>query len=51
MRVAPLVVWASSLKTPEELYKAHKADAEFTHPNKVVHDTIFLYSTAIQYLL
>jgi len=47
MRVTPLVVWASSLKTPAELYKAHKADAEFTHPAPLVHDAIFLYSAAI----
>ena len=51
MRATPLVVWASSLSNPSDLYQAHKADGEFVHPNAIVHDAIFLYSVAIQHLL
>ena len=51
MRATPLCVWAANLKDPKDLYNAHKADAEFVHPNEIVHNAIFLYSIAIQYLL
>lgn len=46
-----MAIWSSSLKTPEEIYRACKAEVEFTHPNKLVQDAIYLYSVAIQYLL
>ena len=51
MRITPLIVWGSTLDDPFEFYKAIKADVEFTHPNRLVHDAIFLYGIAIQYLL
>lgn len=50
-RLAPLAVWCSALTAPEDMYKAVKADAQFTHPHVMVHDAAFLYSMAIQHLL
>jgi len=47
MRATPLCVWASSLPNAEDIYNAQKADAEFVHPNEIVHNAIFLYSIAI----
>jgi len=51
MRCMPLIVWASSLTRNQDIYRAHKADAEFTHPDVEVHDAIFIYSITIKYLL
>ena len=47
MRAAPTAVWASGLTQVEDFYMAVKADVEFNHPNKVVHDAVFLYSSTI----
>ena len=50
-RVAPLAIWTSSLKSPELIYKAIKADVELTHSNRIVQDSVFIYTMAIRYLL
>lgn len=51
MRCTPIAVWASSLESESEFYKAIEADVKFTHPNKLVIDSVYLYCTAIKYLL
>jgi ADP-ribosylglycohydrolase len=51
MRITPLAVWISKLNSPEEIYKAVEADVTFTHPNKLVIDSCFLYCVAINYLI
>lgn len=51
MRITPLAVWASGLESSEDLYKAVVTDVELTHPNKLVHQSIFIYCQAIQFLL
>ncbi len=51
MRCTPIAVWASSLESESEFYKAIEADVRFTHPNKLVIDSVYLYCTAIKYLL
>ena len=47
MRCTPLAVWASTLTKPEDLKAAIIADVEFTHPNPLVHEAVFIYSAAI----
>ena len=51
MRITPLAVWTSSLSTLEEVRTAVVNDVEFTHPNVLVHDAVFIYCKAIHYLL
>lgn len=50
MRCTPMAVWASALE-PEDLKKAIVCDAEFTHPNKLVQDCVFLYASTIRDLI
>ena len=51
MRCTPIAVWASSLKNESEFYKAIEADVKFTHPNKLVIDSVYVYCSTIKYLL
>jgi len=51
MRITPLAVWASGLKSPFDLSRVVVADSKMTHPNKVVHACSFLYCQSIQHLL
>ena len=51
MRLTPLCIFLSQLSDIDEMYKAVKAEAEFTHPNKLIHDMNFIWSATIQYLL
>jgi len=51
MRCTPIAVWASSLLNEHEFYKAIEADVKFTHPNKLVIDSVYLYCSTIKYLL
>ena len=51
MRITPLVVWTSSLEKLEDVKKAISADAQMTNCNQLVHDTIFIYTISIHYLL
>jgi hypothetical protein len=46
-----MVVWTSSLKSESEIFKGVDADTSFTHSNKLVHSSIYLYTKAIHYLL
>jgi len=47
VRSTPLIVWTTPMWYAEDILEAHKADAEFSHPNPLVHNTIMLYSVAI----
>ena len=49
-RVIPLIVWSQNL-FPVDLYRAIKADADFTHINLQAQYAVFLYAIALQYLL
>ena len=51
MRLTPLSVWLSKLSDSKEIFKAIKNESEFTHPNKFVHETNFIYTMSIRYLL
>ena len=51
MRCTPMAVWASKLEEEKQFYSAIEADVKFTHPNKLVIDSVFLYCTAIKHLL
>ena len=51
MRCTPMVVWTSSIKSESEIFKGVDADTSFTHSNKLVHSSIYLYTKAIHYLL
>jgi ADP-ribosylglycohydrolase len=52
MRVAPLAVWSAGyFDYPEQVHKAIRNDVEFTHTNVLVHESAFVYASAIQYLL
>jgi hypothetical protein len=51
MRCTPLVIFTSNLEKDEDIYNALVADASFTHPNKQVHSSIFIYAKTIHYLL
>ena len=51
MRCTPMAVWTSKLQKDSDIFKALIADASFTHPNKLVHSSIFIYTKAIHYLL
>jgi len=46
-----MVIWTSKLSNDCDIYKALAADSLFTHPNKLVHSSIFIYAKAIHYLL
>jgi ADP-ribosylglycohydrolase len=50
MRVTPLAIFASALE-PIDMLAAISADAEMTHPNKLVHEAIFVYTYAISFLV
>ena len=51
MRCTPMIIWTSKLQNNSDIYKALIADSLFTHPNKLVHSSIFIYAKAIHYLL
>ena len=51
MRITPLVVWCSLLPQPADIKKAINEDADFTHPNPLVKDAIFIYALTIIELL
>lgn len=51
MRITPLTVWLSQLTDQQEMKKAIVTDVQFTHPNQLVHQAVFLYSSAISVLL
>lgn len=51
MRITPLAVWLSDITDIKQIKKAVVADVELTHPDKLVHDAIFIYCIAIRYLL
>jgi hypothetical protein len=46
-----MVIWTSSLKLDSEIFKGVEADASFTHSNKLVQSSIYIYTKAIHYLL
>jgi ADP-ribosylglycohydrolase len=48
MRCTPIAVWASGIEKENDFYKAIEADVRFTHPNKLVIDSVYLYCTAIK---
>jgi ADP-ribosylglycohydrolase len=48
MRCTPIAVWASDIEKESDFYEAIKADVRFTHPNKLVIDSVYLYCTAIK---
>jgi len=47
MRITPLAVWLSNITDMKEIKKVIVADVELTHPNKLVHDAIFIYCITI----
>ena len=50
MRITPLAVWASSFDL-EDIKKAVIEDVQFTHPNQLVQEAVFIYCATIKYLL
>lgn len=46
-----MAIYASKLTNYDDIYKAIKADVEFTHSHLIVHEACFLYSSAIIYLI
>ena len=48
MRCTPIAVWASGIEKEIEFYEAIEADVKFTHPNKLVIDSVYLYCTTIK---
>ena len=51
MRAAPLSVWCYNIWYPEEVLDIHKAEAELTHSNEIIHVAIMVYSLTIYHLL
>ena len=51
MRITPLAVWASALEDIKDVKAAVIQDAEFTHPNQLAQEAIFIYVAAVQHLL
>ena len=51
MRITPLAVWLSKVTNPQEIKKVVVADVSMTHPNKLVHDCVFIYCMTIRFLL
>ena len=47
MIITPMAVWLSKITDPKVMKKAIVADVELTHPNKLVHDAIFIYCLTI----
>jgi len=47
MRITPLAVWASGLTEAKDLKDAVVADTEFTHPNPLAQEAIFIYCASI----
>lgn len=46
-----MAIFTSTIEDPKEVFKAVIADVEFTHPNKIVQTSIFVYQSTIHYLL
>ena len=51
MRCTPMAVWSSSLQSDKDVFDAVRCDVEFTHPNRLVQEAVFIYVRAIKYLL
>ena len=47
----PLAVWASSLRSLQDVKRAVVAEVELTHPDMLVQAAAFLYAASIKYLL
>lgn len=51
MRCTPLAIFTSLIEDDKKRYEVVKNDVEFTHPNPLVHESIFLYCSTIKYLI
>ena len=47
MRITPMAVWCSNLSDPKDVKAAVVSDVEFTHPNILNQEAIFIYVAAI----
>ena len=51
MRITPLAVWAAECDDPAVHRELIKADVELSHGNALVHETCWVYSATIAYLI
>ena len=51
MRIAPLAIWSSQLRSLDDLETAVRLEVSLTHPNKTVQDASICYCIAIRHLM
>ena len=51
MRIAPLAIWCSQLRSLDDLEIAVRLEVSLTHPNKTVQDASICYCIAIRHLM